>query len=127
MRIIPRAVAIATIIVLAVPALAWAHAHLTHSTPGADARLAKAPTEIDLSFSETVLVAKTTVVLKDSTGRIAPTGKTERGSGGRSVVVKILGALKPGRYTVAWSNEALNEHPSSGTFGFRVLRPGERK
>src|ERR1043166_7857189 len=112
---------------LALPAALWAHAHLTHSSPTADARLARAPTQIELSFSESVQVSRTTVVLKDSAGVVMRTGATARGTSGRNVRVPVQVPLGPGRYTVFWRNQALNDHPSSGSFAFRGLRPGERK
>ena len=111
---------LAVVAVLALP-----HAHLTHSTPDANARLTKSPTTIDLSFSETVQVAKTSAVLKDSSGRVVPTGATQRGRSGKNVRIPIKVALQPGLYTVFWKNEALNEHPSSGSFSFRMLKPGD--
>ena len=103
------------------------HAQLEHSTPAAKARLTRPPKEIELTFTEVVRVPMTLIVLKDSAGRVAPTGATERDSSGRSVRVAVRGVLKPGPYVVAWKNQALNGHPESGSFGFRVLRPGEQK
>lgn len=117
---------VALALMLALPALAWAHAHLVRSEPSADARLTTPPKGIDLWFSEPVDVAKTTIVLKDSVGAITRTGKTERGTGGRSVHVPVPAVLAPSRYTVMWKTQALNAHPTSGSFVFRVIPQAKR-
>jgi len=111
--------AVAAVLVFA-PALAWAHAHLVKSEPAENARLTTSPAWIQLWFSEPVLLEKTTIRLKDSAGVVMPTASITRGKGARSVRVAVQKALKPGRYTVEWKNQALNGHPESGSYNFSV-------
>lgn len=108
-------------VTLAIPAVLWAHAELTRSTPSKNSRLDKAPREIRLWFSEAPEIRLTTVTVADSAGRAVPLVKPVPGDSKLAIVVPILGGLSAGRYIVKWSTVAADGHPSSGSFSFTVL------
>src|ERR1044071_8234343 len=101
-RVIRRAAFVVVAATLAVPALLWAHAHLTRSEPAANARLEVAPTVIRLWFSESPEVSLSSITLKDSSGTAPRIGPARRGETKTSIEATILDTLKVGRYTVDW-------------------------
>ena len=118
------AVVAAITAILAVPGVLWAHAHLTKSTPAANAQVTTSPSSIRLWFSEAPEVAFTQVTLlaPDST-HVPLDSVTKDRESSLSVSVPIRGMLAPGRYIVVWRTAAADGHPSSGRFAFTVL-PG---
>jgi Uncharacterized protein, homolog of Cu resistance protein CopC len=106
---------------LALPATAWAHAHLRKSEPSASARLTAAPRFLRFWFSEAPELSLTTVTLLDAAGKAVALSVPERDADGALAVrVSIAGALPAGRYTVRWRTAAADGHPSSGTFAFTL-------
>ena len=107
---------------LLIPAAAFAHARLTHSTPADGSRLDSAPAAVVLQFSEAPEVALTTITLSAQTGGSIPLGPVERvHSAARSVSAKILEPLAPGAYKISWATAAADGHPSRGTLAFEVV------
>src|SRR5215475_3526850 len=70
----PIAAMVATIMVLATPAILLAHARLVRSSPAANAVLDTAPTALRLWFSERPEPRFTAIQLLDSTGAPVPIG-----------------------------------------------------
>jgi copper transport protein len=106
--------------VLALPAVLYAHARLTSSSPAEGARLTEAPTEIRLTFSERPSIAIASVVLvhgRDSTSLEPLTvDTTDR----KTVTAPIPGALSPGSYEVVWRVSSRDGHPIRGAYSFAV-------
>jgi putative copper export protein/methionine-rich copper-binding protein CopC len=103
------------------PAIAWAHAHLKKSVPGAKSTLDSSPPAIRLWFSEQPELSFTKVTLADSAGVDVAVGAVEKDpEGPMAVRVPIVGTLGNGLYTVSWKTAAADGHPSSGKFSFRV-------
>ena len=130
-RLSPRRAWLAAVLVcatlLARPAVAWAHAHLTKSFPSAGAVVTEPPSAIRLWFSEAPELTLTKVVLTDSAGAVIPVGAAERDStGALAARVPILSLLASGRYTVSWSTAAADGHPSKGHFSFTLTLPTSR-
>ena len=109
-----------------VPAPARAHAHLQGSTPGAGARLAAAPTEIRLTFSEPPELAVSSVRLTGPGGVDVPLGTLAVAPGApRAVVTAVRGPLVAGAYAVIWQVVGDDGHPTRGQFAFTIV-PGAR-
>lgn len=109
-----------------VPVPALAHAHLQGSTPDAGARLAAAPTEIRLTFSELPELAVSSVRLTGPGGVDVPLGALAVAAGApRAVVTAIRGPLVAGAYTVIWQAVGDDGHPTRGQFAF-TIGPGAR-
>jgi methionine-rich copper-binding protein CopC len=76
---------------------------------------------VRLWFSGPVQAAVTTVRLADSLNQVVETAKPHAADGSSSAVViaEVRGALRPGRYAVAWRTMSRDGHVESGHFGFR--------
>lgn len=120
-RRVARTLAVVLALLVAMPGVALAHAHLRRSDPAADARVAP-PRTLRLWFSEEPELSLTTVRLLASSGAaIALGAPAHEGADPLSVRLDIGQPLAPGRYTVRWSTAAMDGHPSSGSFSFRVV------
>jgi copper transport protein len=110
--------ALGVALILALPVLSWAHAHLVRSSPSADARLDVAPTLIQLWFSEKPELALSSVSLVDSAGAVVRLGPLRAGDTSLAIAAPILDRLAAGQYTVRWRVVSSDGHPSNGSFSF---------
>lgn len=110
---------LAALAVLATPALLFAHAHLVRSNPAEHASLTSVPTTLSLWFSEKPELKFTTVQLTDSSGGAIALGAVAAAESD-GITVPIVGAMKPGRYTVTWRTAASDGHATSGKFDFSI-------
>ena len=118
-----RALALAAISALALPASAFAHASLIKSSPSFKQRLAASPRQVVLQFDQTVdALPKAIEVLTPDGKNLA--GKP-RAITSRREVVASLPRLPKGPYTVRWQALSNDGHIVSGvyTFGVRVPAP----
>jgi copper transport protein len=113
---------IAMIFLVAVPRVAFAHAHLVRSAPAADAHLQTSPTLIQLWFSEAAEASMTKITVSGSNGAhalIGPVGGDA--SNPLLLTAAITSPLPAGEYTVSWRTIAKDDgHPAHGTFKFVV-------
>jgi copper transport protein len=115
----PIAAIFAAFIVLATPAVLFAHARLVKSAPAANAVLDTAPTTLRLWFSERPEPRFTAIQLRDSTGAAVPLGApTSIDQNG--LALAVTRPLTPGPYSVVWRTAASDGHPTNGNFSFRV-------
>lgn len=110
---------LAALAVLATPALLFAHAHLVRSSPAEHASLTSVPTSLALWFSEKPEIKFTAVQLTDSSGAAVALGAVAAAES-NGITVPIAGAMKPGRYMVAWRTAASDGHATSGKFDFSI-------
>lgn len=103
------------------PSGAWAHDALQRSVPAKDAHLAVAPTSLRLTFSSAPHLAFVRVSLV--AGGTAVRLGAPRLDSARTVVVNILGTLRPGPYTVVWQIAGRDGHPVRGQYSFTIV-PG---
>ena len=123
----PIAATLAAFIVLATPAILFAHARLVKSAPAANAVLDTAPTTLKLWFSERPEPRFTAIQLLDSTGAAVPLG-APAGIEPNGLSLAISRALTAGPYSVVWRTAASDGHPTNGNFSFRVAAaPGAAK
>jgi copper transport protein len=112
--------AAAATVVLATPAILFAHARLVRSTPAANASLSSPPDKIALWFSERPELHFTTVQLFDSAGHAVALAAPVADADPTGLTVAIASPLAAGRYTVVWRTAAADGHPSNGKFAFTV-------
>jgi copper transport protein len=122
-RRLPRLIAgaaLAGILVIALAAPAWAHATLESSNPASDSQVDRAPTQITLSFSESVSINPRSVQLFSCTGGRATLGEPKHGAKSSEVVAPVDSKLASGRYLVVWRVISADSHPVDGAFYFTV-------
>lgn len=115
------AAALASIAVIATPALLLAHARLVRSTPSADSTLATAPSSLTLWFSERPELRFSTIRLLDSARVPVTLGDIAKLAGDPTALTAPISApIANGRYTVQWRTAAADGHATSGAFSFVV-------
>lgn len=98
---------------------ASAHAFLDHATPGVGVTVQGAPSELELHFTQDVVVAFSGVSLKSEGGQAVPVGKPSVGPA-NTLHVRLGHALKPGTYVVSWHVVSVDTHHTQGTYKFTV-------
>jgi copper transport protein len=117
------AVGVAVLAVLALPTSAFAHATLTHSSPGYQSRQSVAPREVVLGFDQSVDLIPHSLEVFAADGRKV-SGSAAFGADHRTVRVSLSGLVRAG-YTVRWRVLSSDGHVGSGlyTFGYGVAAP----
>jgi len=108
-----------SLLALAVPATARAHAHLDHASPAVGSVVAMAPKEVVLSFTEKLEPKFSSIEVQNGQGAPVQAGKAALGGGPTELRV----ALKPlpaGTYKVIWRVLSVDTHRTNGSFTFRV-------
>jgi methionine-rich copper-binding protein CopC len=99
---------------------ASAHARLLQSQPRAGATVVS-PAQLRLSFSETIVPAKSSVVLSRPAAKPVTLGPlTLDAKDKRVVVVAVPQKLAPGAYKVRWGMTTTDTHHTEGGFAFTV-------
>jgi methionine-rich copper-binding protein CopC len=119
-----RRLAPALLLALAVAAgapPALAHASLESASPKDGARLAAAPSEVQLTFSEKIEPAfsKVQVIGPPGFGGAAPASAA---GDHRTLTVALKRPLPAGRYEVRWRVLSADSHRTQGAFHFEVGR-----
>jgi copper resistance protein C len=96
---------------------ATAHAMLDHAEPRVGNRVAVAPREITLWFTQKLEAAFSTIAVTDSAGQRVDTGKTRVNGNQMSVSLRPVGS---GTYRVTWHVLSLDSHTTDGNFSFQV-------
>ncbi|TXS41393.1 hypothetical protein EAO75_42335 [Streptomyces sp. uw30] len=99
-----------------------AHAALTGSDPRQGAVVAKAPTQVSLTFSEKVALSDDSLRVLDPKGKRVDQGDPA-GSGGTTYAVKLHGGLPDGTYTVTYQVVSEDSHPVAGAYTFSIGAP----
>ena len=102
------------------PQMASAHAFLDHASPAAGSQFATPPPSVDLSYSEPVEPAFSTVQVTDADGTPQEVGKPTVRDGGRLLSIVALKPLPPGVYTVEWHVTSVDTHKTQGHFTFTI-------
>jgi copper transport protein len=103
---------------LAAAGAATAHAELVSTTPPDGARLATAPAEVELTFTEAVRLVDGGVRLLDDSG--AEVSTVDPTADGDTVRWPMPGDLPDGRYLANWRVVSADGHPVAGAFAFGV-------
>ncbi len=105
---------------------ASAHAALLGSAPAQGAVVDKAPTQVTLTFSETVALSDGSLQVLDPKGQRVDTGKASNLSG-TIYGVPVRTGLPDGTYTVTYHVVSADSHPVSGGFTFSIGAPSATK
>jgi methionine-rich copper-binding protein CopC len=107
---------------LAIPALASAHAPLESSTPAAGAKLDTAPTSVTLTFTGAndgeLNPDGSSFTVTDADGTTVGTGKVDLTVANRNVMKADVTITEPGVYTVKWTSESADGATLTGQFSF---------
>jgi copper transport protein len=99
---------------------AFAHAQLLGTSPSSGAVVATPPTQVVLTFGETVQAPPTAIEVYSAAGQQVRTGPVGHPSGrGDQVEVTLPSSMK-GTYIVSWRVISADTHPVQGAFTFSV-------
>jgi len=108
--------AVALLMMFAAVTPAFGHAHLSKAIPGAGATVS-APSEVQLTFTEPLEPAFSSIELRDAAGKTVQTEKVQV----KDNVMRLpLKSLPAGRYTVKWRVLSVDTHKTDGNFSFTV-------
>ncbi len=106
--------------VAASPAV-FAHAHLKHQYPAADANVTAAPQALTLDFSEGIEPKFSGVKVTGSQQQTVKIGTVKRNDNDKTqLIAPIEQALTPGEYTVEWHVVSVDGHKTQGSYRFSV-------
>ncbi len=108
-----------SLIALAVPATARAHAHLDHASPAVGSVVASAPKELTLFFTEKLEPKFSSIEVQNAQGVAVQAGKAALGGSPTELRV-ALNPLPAGTYKVIWRVLSVDTHRTNGSFTFRV-------
>jgi methionine-rich copper-binding protein CopC len=115
-----RLYGLAALLSLGLAGPAFAHAHLTASTPAANATVTATPAALQLTFSEGLELRFTGIKVTGPGGAAVATGDATLGPDGATLVVPVTGPLAPGAYTVDWHALSTDGHTTKGSYAFTV-------
>jgi methionine-rich copper-binding protein CopC len=96
---------------------AAAHAMLDHAEPRVGNKVATAPREVTLWFTQKLEPAFSTVTVTNAAGERVDSGKTRVSGSQMSVSLRPSGA---GTYHVTWHVLSVDSHTTDGSFTFQV-------
>ena len=113
-----KRIAAVTVLVLAFPGTAFAHATLKKATPDFRERLDRTPAAVELRFDQQVKALPHSIEVRDRSGRLV--SRTAANGRDRRHVASLLPRLGKGSYTVRWQALSSDGHIVSGVFTFGV-------
>jgi copper transport protein len=119
-----RALPFVALTALALPAPAFAHATLGHTSPGFRQRLERAPAQVRLEFDQGVKAFPDSIEVRNAKGTLVSGSARSAGTLRQAVVVPVR-RLPKGFYTVRWHAMSADGHVVAGvyTFGVRFAAP----
>ena len=102
------------------PGLAHAHARLRSAEPPVGGTVDRAPTHVEITFSEAVEPRFSTIVVTDSSGKQVDRKDLHVPSTDAHHLAVGLGPLSPGEYRVEWHATSVDTHKVKGTYSFTV-------
>jgi methionine-rich copper-binding protein CopC len=94
-----------------------AHAMLDRAEPRVGNKVATAPHEVTLWFTQKLEAAFSTITVTNATGQRVDSGKTRVSGSQMSVPLRAGGA---GTYSVNWHVLSVDSHSTDGSFTFQV-------
>jgi methionine-rich copper-binding protein CopC len=98
---------------------AEAHAFLKQASPQVGSTV-PAPKAVDITFTEGVEPAFSSIVVQNAQGERVDTGDLHAASGDELRLEVGLKPLPPGTYTVIWHATSVDTHKTEGRFVFTV-------
>ena len=117
-RRVAHSATLAVLFVLLFASPAAAHAELVNITPANGAQLTRPPTEVQMTFTESVNLVDDGIRLVDHVGAIVAT--PDPTVDGRTVTLPMPADLPEGPYVVTWRVVSSDGHPVSGALSFGV-------
>jgi hypothetical protein len=106
---------------IAVSPAVFAHAHLKHQYPAADAAVTAAPQALTLDFSEGIEPNFSGVIVTGPQEAKVKTGAVKRNEkDSKQLIVPLEESLKPGDYSVDWHVVSVDGHKTKGNYRFSV-------
>jgi copper resistance protein C len=94
-----------------------AHAFLDHAEPRVGNKVASAPQQVTLWFTQNLEPAFSTITVTNSAGQRVDSGKARVSGSQMSVSVRPVGS---GIYRVKWRVLSVDTHTTDGSFTFQV-------
>lgn len=110
----------ALLVALVLPAVASAHAYLTHTVPAASVTLNGPPPSVDLTYDEAVEPRFAIISVTDVNGNQETSAPLSRSPANPDTLVVPLKKVPPGWYLVYWRAISVDGHPVQGAFTFAV-------
>jgi methionine-rich copper-binding protein CopC len=110
-------VGIIPVLLLLATGEATAHAFLDHAEPRVGNKVATAPREVTLWFTQKLEAAFSSITVTNSAGERVDTGKTRVSGSQMSVSLRSGGT---GTYHVTWHVLSVDTHTTDGNFTFQV-------
>jgi copper transport protein len=111
----------AVVLLLATPAVASAHAYLTHTSPLPNAILAASPRRAALTYDEAVEPRFAIISVTDAAGHQLTTAPVSRSSANPDTLfVPLKPHLPRGWYLIYWRAVSVDGHPVQGAYTFAV-------
>lgn len=102
--------------------VAHAHPQMQSAEPAAGATVAS-PKQVRIIFNEAVLPQFSGVDVRDQSGKLIPTGKSETDPANKkTLIVPVSQELAPGEYKVDWHAVSDDTHRVKGSYTFSVGR-----
>jgi copper transport protein len=108
------------VIGLVLPAVAGAHAALLHTTPDASVTTNGPPSQVTLTYSESIEPRFSIVSVTDVNGKQVTSGVPAREPGSPQTLAVPLKKIPAGWYLVLWRVISADGHPVRGAFTFAV-------
>ena len=112
-----KIVGIIPLLLLLATGEAAAHAFLDHAEPRVGNKVATAPHEVTLWFTQNLEAAFSTITVTNAAGQRVDTGKPRVSGTRMSVSLRSGGA---GTYHVTWRVLSVDTHTTDGNFTFQV-------
>jgi copper resistance protein C len=113
-----KLLAVATLVCVGA-ATAFAHAFLDHAIPAVGGTVSASPSDLELTFTQNVVIAFSGVTVSGPGGEAVPVGKPALAAP-NTLRVHLDRPLKPGTYTVRWHVVSVDTHPTQGNYKFTV-------
>ena len=113
--------AIAVMLPLLIPSVAFAHPQLRQADPPVGAVVHSPPAQVELIFSEAIEPRFSTIAVTDAAGAPVDRHDMRVAPGDAKRLAVGLGALPPGVYTVVWHATSVDTHKTEGTFSFTFM------
>jgi copper resistance protein C len=105
---------------LMAPLTAHAHSGLERASPAPGSTVRIPPSEVELSFTENLEPAFSTVAVRNAAGTRVDDAKARVDPNARNVLRVSLKPLAPGTYQVNWRVLSVDTHRTQGSFSFTV-------
>ena len=120
----PLMAILGAIALVAIPAIASAHAFPESSDPAPGANLQTAPSQVTITFDDEIDPDGSSFKVTDSADAVVGTGESDLTVADRNVLRGDVTISEPGLYTVAWRALSIDGDETTGsfTFGFQATQ-----